>query len=240
MYVPGAAPPAVEPRPAPAAASPPDAVAPPAWAPQRPRSSAVPILIAVAAVVVLAVIAGGLALWALQPAGNQTAAGLPSAEPSTATTSATPSAVPSPSPSLVAAQPLTARLAGDYCPVRHVGDSACWKGSVVNTGPPIQNLAMIFIVGSPYSNWFATHSNGTLSGFFTSPGCQIDAAHSRIVCGPVAAGQEVDAYLGGDVSKRGAFNYGIKFADIGGGSPVYINQHANGTHDAVTWREVID
>ena len=98
---------------------------------------------------------------------------------------------------------------------------------------------MIFVIGSPYSNWFASHANGTLSGFYTSSGCEVDAANSRIVCGRVGPNQEVDVYLGGDVTSRGTFNYAVKFADISGASAVYVNQHPDGTHDVVSWREVI-
>jgi hypothetical protein len=78
-----------------------------------------------------------------------------------------------------------------------------------------------------------------LSGFYTSAGCEVDAAHAQIVCGAVGAGQEVDVYLGGDVTTRGTFTYGVKFADISGPTPVYVNQHPDGTHEDVEWREVI-
>ncbi len=220
----------------PTATAPPPAIAAHAPATQR-RVSTTSLVVVVAAIVVLAIIAGGLVLWALQPPSHQTQAGGPAVASSSP--SVAPSASASPSPPKPAARALTARLSGDYCPVTHVGDAACWKGSVINTGPAIQNLAMIFIVGSPYSNWFATHANAALSGFYSSPGCQIDSAHARILCGPVGAGQEVDAYLGGDISKRGYFRYAVKFADIGGGSTVYIDQHANGTHDVVSWSELI-
>lgn len=98
---------------------------------------------------------------------------------------------------------------------------------------------MIFITGSPYADWFAHHANAALSGFYTTPGCEIDAAHSEILCGPVPAGGQVDVYLGGDVTTRGTFNYAVKFADVASGSPVYVDQHPDGTHDVVSWSEVI-
>ena len=256
MYVPDATPAAVNPQteaprpswlpeaaevpptPAQTPAAPQAAIAPPpAWSSPQPRSSVNTTLIAVAAVVMLALIAAGVVYWGFQQTSNQPDTG--STAQTTSSPSAAPSAAPSPSPSAVTALPLTAQLAGDYCPVQHIGNAACWKGSVINTGPAVKNLAMIFIVGAPYSNWFTTHSSFALSGFYTSPGCQIDAAHGRIVCGPMAAGEEIDVYLGGDVSKRGIFNYAVKFADIGDGSPVYIDQHPDGTHDVVSWREVI-
>ena len=209
----------------------------PAWSSPPPRSSMNTTLIAVAAVVMLAVVAAGVVYWGLRQTANPSDAG--STVATSSSPGATPSVVPSPSPSPIAKLPLTAQLAGDYCPVRHVGNAACWKGSLINTGPPIANLAMIFIVGAPYSNWFVTHSSFALSGFYTSPGCKIDAAHGRILCGQVGAGAEIDVYLGGDISKRGTFNYAVKFADVGSGSTVYIDQHPDGTHDVVTWREVI-
>jgi hypothetical protein len=183
----------------------------------------------------IALMAGVAGIWVWHQANTQIAA-VSSVNP---TAAVTPSATPQSAASPVQEAPLTAQLAGDYCPVAHPGDSACWKGTFVNTGPQISNLAMIFIVDSPYSDWFAKHANGTLSGFYTSPGCEADAGHSRIVCGPVSPNQEVDVYLGGDVTTRGTFNYAVKFADISGGSPLYVNQHPDGTHDIVSWRESI-
>jgi hypothetical protein len=193
------------------------------------------MLAILAGTALLLVVVVGTGVWVLahQPTTAPDVAS--SVSPSAA---ATPDESPSPSPA-VASLPLTADLAGDYCPVAHRGDSACWKGAVINTGPPIGKLAFIFIVGTPYANWFANHANGTLSGFYTTPGCEVDAAHVRIVCGSVGPGQEVDVYLGGDVSRLGTFTYAVKFADISSGSPVYIDQHPDGTHDVVSWREVI-
>jgi len=189
----------------------------------------------IAAAGVLVVLMAGVGFVALRQSFGQNDAGTTAsatspeaASPSTPTASAA-----------AAARPLTAQLSGEYCPVAHPGNSACWKGSLVNTGPPIGKLAFIFIVGSPYSNWFANHANGTLSGFYTSPGCEVDATHAQIVCGAVGAGQEIDVYLGGDVTTRGAFTYAVKFADISGPTPVYVNQRSDGTHDVVQWQEVI-
>ena len=98
---------------------------------------------------------------------------------------------------------------------------------------------MIFVTDPPYSDWFTHHASGTLSGFYTSAGCDVDPAHSRIVCGPVSRNTTIDVYLGGDVTTRGTFNYAVKFADISPASPLYVNQHPDGTHDVVSWREVI-
>ena len=60
----------------------------------------------------------------------------------------------------------------------------------------------------------------------------------RIFAKPVR-GFVNEVYLGGDVTTRGTFNYAVKFADISSGSPLYVNQHADGTHDIVSWREVL-
>jgi len=211
-----------------------ESVAPPLWAPQPPANGngRALTLAGVAALILVVALAGGLVLRQLasqQPAGNNDA-GL------VAATSPSPEASPSPS---VAAAPLTAELGGEYCPVAHRGDSACWKGSFLNTGPGIRKLAFIFVIGGGYSNWFANHSNGTLSGFYTTPGCDIVAASSEIVCGPVPPGGEVTVYLGGDVTTRGTFNYAVKFADVSGPSPVYVDQNPDGTHQIVAWSERI-
>jgi hypothetical protein len=194
------------------------------------------MLVMLGGIALLLVVVVGTGVWVL---AHQPTAANDVASSAISSPSPVASRSPSPSPSHVVVAPLTARLAGQYCPVAHLGDSACWKGTLVNTGPPIGNLAFIFIVGGPYSNWFANHSSPALSGFYTSAGCDIDAAHARLVCGPVATGQEVDVYLGGDVSRRGTFNYDVKFADISGAVPVYVNQHPDGTHDALGWREAI-
>jgi hypothetical protein len=60
-----------------------------------------------------------------------------------------------------------------------------------------------------------------------------------IVCGGVAAKGTVSAYMQGVVSKAGTFKYAVKFADISSGSPVYVNQRLDGTHEVVSWSERI-
>jgi len=211
-----------------------EAVAAPLWEAPPPANGNTRILTLAGAVALILVVAlaGGLALRQVvsqQPAGNSDAGIVAAASPS-------PEASPSPS---IAAAPRTGQLGGEYCPVAHRGDSACWKGSFLNTGPGIRKLAFMFVIGAGYSNWFANHANGTLSGFYTSAGCDVDAAASEIVCGPVPPGGEVDVYLGGDVTTRGTFNYAVKFADVSGPSPVYVNQNPDGTHQIVAWSERI-
>jgi hypothetical protein len=207
---------------------------PPPWVPQTQLSTGRRTVM-VAAVAAIAVMATGAGVWVWQQSANP---GQPAALTNPAQ-AATPSAVGSPQASPTAARPLSAQLAGEYCPVTHPGNAACWKGSIVNTGPSIGKLAMIFVTDPPYSDWFAHHANGTLSGFYTSSGCDVDPTHSRIICGGVSPNEQIDVYLGGDVTTRGTFNYAVKFADISSGSPLYVNQHADGTHDIVSWREVI-
>ncbi len=207
----------------------------PAWmAPQPPRSSNTMII--VAAVAALALMAGGVGIYAFTQFLNRQTTDTTSAN---AVVTKTPSAGVSPSSLPGTNLPLTGQLGGDYCPVAHPNDAACWQGSFLNTGPGIRQLAMIFVTGGGYDDWFAHHANGTLSGFYTTPGCNVDAAHSRMVCGAVAPGGQVNVYLGGDVTTRGTFRYAVKFADISSGSAVYVDQHPDGTHDVVSWTEVI-
>jgi hypothetical protein len=142
-------------------------------------------------------------------------------------------------PQPTAAQPLTAVLAGEYCPVSRLNSTACWHGSVTDTGPRIGKLALIFVTGGGYTNWFTTHSTPALSGFYTSAGCELDAAHMRMVCGSVSSGGSLEVYLIGDASKRGTFHYAVKFADISSGTPIYIDQNPDGTHQVVSWFETI-
>jgi hypothetical protein len=95
------------------------------------------------------------------------------------------------------------------------------------------------VTGGGYTNWFTTHSGPALSGFYTTPGCELDAAQGQMVCGSVSAGGSVEVYLSGDTSQRGTFHYAVKFADISSGTPVYIDQNPDGTHRVVSWYETI-
>jgi len=45
-----------------------------------------------------------------------------------------------------------------------------------------------------------------------------------MVCGAVPTGGQVSVYLSADTSKAGTFHYGVKFADISGGTTVYVDQ----------------
>ena len=59
-----------------------------------------------------------------------------------------------------------------------------------------------------------------------------------MVCGAVPTGGQVSVYLSADTSKAGTFHYGVKFADISGGTTVYADQKSDGTHQIVSWSEV--
>jgi hypothetical protein len=152
--------------------------------------------------------------------------------------SPSPTASPTAAPT-AAALPLTADLGGEYCPVAHLNSTACWRGSLVDTGPRIGKLALIFVTGGGYTNWFTTHKNPALSGFYTTAGCVLDVAHARMLCDAVFPGGDVTVYLIGDTSKRGTFHYAVKFADVSSGTPVYIDQNPDGTHQIVSWYEKI-
>jgi len=179
-----------------------------------------------------------LASPAPSPSPTPTPTSLPSTKP-TARPVPVKKAQPAPAPAPRPAARLTANLFGTYCPVARIGDTACWRGGLTNTGPRIGRLAMIFVIGGGYTNWFTTHSGPALSGFYTTAGCTIDAANARILCGAVPPGASVAAYLDGDVSKAGTFNYAVKFADISSGQVVYIDLNPDGTKQTVAWRESI-
>jgi len=158
----------------------------------------------------------------------------------TASPAAKPAApAPTKRPAVAPARKLTATLGGLYCPVAYLNQNACWHGTLVNTAPRIGKLALIFVIGGGYTNWFATHSSPALSGFYTTPGCVLDISHGRMLCGAVPTGGHVSVYLSADTSKAGTFQYGVKFADISGGTTVYVNQNRNGTHQVVSWTEAI-
>jgi hypothetical protein len=98
---------------------------------------------------------------------------------------------------------------------------------------------MIFVVGGKYSDWFTNHPNSRLTEANTSSGCALDAPHNRIVCGAVAPRAEVNAQMLGVVVGTGTFKYAVTFADISSGSPVYVNQRLDGSHDVVSWTELV-
>src|SRR5258708_11238986 len=110
-------------------------MAPPPWMPQTPPASTSRTAVMVAAVAAIALMMAGAGVWAWHQ--SQAAEARPSQ-------AATPSGAGAPRSSPTVSRPLTAELAGDYCPVAHPGNAACWKGTFVNTGPPIGKLAMIF------------------------------------------------------------------------------------------------
>jgi len=165
------------------------------------------------------------------PAGTNRPTASPAVKPAAPAPTKRPAAAP--------VRKLTATLGGQYCPVAYVNQNACWHGTLVNTGPRIGRVAFIFVIGGGYTNWFATHSGPALSGFYTTPGCDLDIAGSRMVCGAVPTGAHVSVYLSADTSKIGAFHYGVKVADISGGTTLYVNQNPDGTHQVVSWSEVI-
>lgn len=205
--------------------------APPLWA-QPAKPSAIRTVSMLGAGAALALMLGwaGISVWQ-QNAQNQSAS---SASPAQA---AAPGETATPGGSPVVEWRLSAKLGGQYCPVVHPGDTGCWKGSLVNTGPTIGKLAITFTTASPYNDWFGHHTNAMLSGYYTTPGCELDSPHLRIVCGPVAPNATVNVYLIGDVTTAGTFKYAAKFADISTGSPVYVNQRPDGTHEVVSWSE---
>ena len=60
-----------------------------------------------------------------------------------------------------------------------------------------------------------------------------------MVCCAVPTGGQVGVYLSADTSKAGTFHYAMKFADISGGTTVHVDQKSDGTHQIVSWSEVI-
>jgi hypothetical protein len=207
----------------------------PLWVAPAPASngSRTMVMAAAAVILVLLVGIGGYSIFEASRANNTSlnnSAQLSSPSPiASATVSSQPAA----------ALPLTANLQGEYCPVSRLNSNACWHGSLENTGPPIGKLALMFVTGGGYTNWFSTHSSPALSGFYTTAGCELDAAHGQMVCGSVSAGGSIEVYLSGDTSQRGTFHYAVKFADISSGTPVYIDQNPDGTHQVVSWYETI-
>ena len=173
-------------------------------------------------------------------APSSTSAASPAPSPKSTPTAKPTSKPVAKKPAVAVAPPkLTADGSGSYCPVAYLNQNACWRGTVVNTGPRIGRLALIFVTGGGYTNWFSTHSGAALSGFYTTPGCVLDAPHARMLCGAVPRGGHVSVYLSADTSKAGTFRYAVKFADVSYGTPDYIDQYPDGTHRIVAWSEAI-
>jgi hypothetical protein len=192
------------------------------------------MIVAAAGVIFLLLV--GVAGYSIYQSRAQNTSLVGSATTTTPSTAASPTAA---SPSPAVQLPLTAELGGEYCPVAHVNQTACWRGTLVNTGPQIGKLAMTFVTGGGYTNWFSTHSSPALSGFYTTPGCVLDISHARMLCGAVPRGGHVTVYLSADTSKAGTFHYAVKFADVSYGTPDYIDQNPDGTHRIVAWTESI-
>lgn len=209
-------------------------------------------LVGGAMVVLLVTVAGfGVYLFTGQPAPGTPVAVVTGSPDATASATASPTVLPtvrpSPKPSptrtpVAVTKPppaLTATIDGSFCPVSRVGETSCWLGRIVNRGPRIGRLAVVFTTRSGYDNWFATHSHFGLQPGDTSPGCSIDAPHLRIVCGPLATGAEIEVHLVGEVAAVGDYQYAVGFADISSGTTRYVDMNPDGTHDLLGWTERI-
>jgi hypothetical protein len=216
---------------APVLASPVVEEAPPLWV-QQAKPSSTRSMAKVGAVVVIVAMLGGAGVWGWQ---QYVESQIPPTNPVSSLQIET--VPPDATPGLD--QGLTGKLGGEYCPVVHPGDGACFKTSFTNTGPAIGKLAMIFVVGGRYSDWITNHPNSRMTEANTSYGCGIDVPNNRIVCGAVAPRAEINAQLLGVVKATGTFKYAVAFADISSGSPVYVNQRLDGSHDVVTWTELV-
>lgn len=203
----------------------------PRWA--RPAGTSSPHgTTAIAAVVATALILGGGGVWAWQNMRG------PSAPPPSTFSAAQVETV-SPDLSGVLDRGLAGRIAGEYCPVLHDGDTSCFKVSLTNTGPAIGRLAIIFRVGKPYTDWTANHPHAVLAASLTTQGCSLDAVNSAIVCGSVAPKGEVAVYLQGAVQGAGTFKYAVAFADVSPGAPVFLNQRIEGPYQVLTYTETV-
>lgn len=216
---------------APQAPPEPTVQAPPRWA--RPAGPSSPYgMVATASAVAIALMLAGAGVWAWQ---NLRGTGAP--PPSTI--SAAQVETVSPNLGGVLDRGLAGRIAGEYCPVLHEGETSCYKVSLTNTGPAIGRLAIIFRVGKPYTDWTANHPHAVLTASMTTQGCSLDAVNSAIVCGSVAPKGEVAAYLQGAVQGTGTFKYAVAFADVSPGAPVFLNQRIDGTYQVLTYTETV-
>jgi hypothetical protein len=180
---------------------------------------------------ILAIGAAGEGWLALRPHGVPQVAVAASPSPQS-----TPTPLISPSPSPLAG-PLTAQISSTACPVAHVGDPACLKVTLTNTGPPISVLAMIFDTDKPYTDWFQHHTGASLAKTDPAAGCNFDLVKLEVVCGPVPAGSHLTIVLTGFVASLGTYQYAVHFGDLHAGYLSDVNLNADGTQFRVFWTE---
>ena len=122
--------------------------------------------------------------------------------------------------------PLTATVNASASQSSTVGGRAQLVVSVINTGPPIPHLGLMFLSAD---KWFERHT-------VTEPGaCTIETDHSAFDCGDLAAGATATFSFGGTTLQAGAFHYELALRELV--RPFnYVNDHPDGA-DVQTWDE---
>jgi hypothetical protein len=122
--------------------------------------------------------------------------------------------------------PFTATVNASASQSSTVGGRAQLVVSVINTGPPIPHLGLMFLSAD---KWFERHT-------VTEPGgCTIDTDHSAFDCGDLAAGATATFSFAGTTVHAGTFHYELALRELV--RPFnYVNDHPDGA-DVQTWDE---
>jgi hypothetical protein len=222
----------VEPKNIDTAPPPASVVPPPVWthSVRRSRLNRIARLLAFAAVALIVVGSGALAVDHY---------GLPTMTRASVNPSPQPTVSPAASPSSTIVRPFTAQIQGAPCPVAHVGDPACWKGTFTNTGPAITDLVLIVQTDPPYASWFEHHFGAAMAAGDNSAGCSVDTVHLQIDCGPVPEAGHITIHLVGYIANVGAHTYGVRFVNTASGTRYDVNLNPDGGPFILSWTESI-
>lgn len=124
--------------------------------------------------------------------------------------------------------PLTATVDVQASQSAKVGASAQLVVKVVNTGPAIPHLGLVF---RTQDRWFDRHQMSDLGG------CTIVTDESAFSCGDLAASESKTFSFHGAATGAGSFHYELALRELL--QPFdYVNDHPDGA-DAQVWDEVV-
>jgi len=124
--------------------------------------------------------------------------------------------------------PLTANVTVQASQAAGVGMQAQLVVDVVNTGPAIPHLGLVFRTGD---RWFERHQMTELAG------CTVASDAAAFDCGDLAGGQSRDFAFQGVASAAGTFHYELALRELV--EPFnYVNDHPDGP-DLEVWDETV-
>lgn len=123
---------------------------------------------------------------------------------------------------------LTADVSASATQSAIVGGRAQLVVNVTNTGPALSHLGLTFMSAD---KWYERHT-------VTDPGgCNVDADHSALDCGDLAAGASATFSITGTALAAGTFHYQLALRELV--RPFrFVNDHPDGA-DLQTWNEIV-